>query len=265
MRFRVRQRQGRTPGAAEYLPALDAQTLPQPFDVGDQIPGGVVAQFGVRRRAPAATLVEQDDAISARVEESPALGVAARAGSAVQEHHRLAARIAALLVVERVQRRDLQRAGIVGLDLGVERTADVGHPPSVKGRPLAGKRRRQTRAADWLARSWRSPFGPSLRHVRPLAPHSNGAFCEGASSHPHEGGGMTRVFLALALRDIAARCSLRHPWLRSRTAPSAKAPVLILTTSQDKKRAARARYFVLVGAAGFEPTTSCPPGRCATR
>ena len=51
---------------------------------------------------------------------------------------------------------------------------------------------------------------------------------------------------------------------RSRTAPLATAPVLIPTKSNNKN-GPRGPVLLLVGAAGFEPTTPCPPGRCATR
>src|SRR5690348_8560252 len=101
-----------------------------------------------------------------------------------------------------------------------------------------------------------------------MASQSNGAFCEGASSHPHNGGGMTRAFLALALRAIAARCSLRHPWLRSRTAPSAKAPVLILTKTKDPNGPLGARLGLWSGRRDSNPRPPAPqadalPG-CAT-
>jgi hypothetical protein len=60
----IGERQGRAPRAAEHLPALDGEVLAQPLDVIDEVPGGVFFQRSVRRRAPAAPLVEQDDAVS---------------------------------------------------------------------------------------------------------------------------------------------------------------------------------------------------------
>src|SRR5581483_2791146 len=84
---------------------------------------------------PAAALIEQHDAIRRGIEELAALRIAARPRSTVQEHHRLAARIAALFVIERVQRRHRQGAGLVGVDGGIERAAGLRvHSPSVNAR-----------------------------------------------------------------------------------------------------------------------------------
>ena len=112
MGFRVRQRQCRTPRAAKHLPAFDAQVGAQALDVGDQIPGRVLAQLRMRRGASTAALVEQHDPVHGWVEEPPALRAAARAGTAVQEHDRFPVQIAALLVIQRVQPRNLQRAAV---------------------------------------------------------------------------------------------------------------------------------------------------------
>jgi hypothetical protein len=45
------------------------------------------------------------------------------AGTAVQEHHRLAVRVAAKLPVEAVAVADIQHAGLIWLDLRIERAA----------------------------------------------------------------------------------------------------------------------------------------------
>ncbi len=127
MHLRVGQRERRTPRPAEHLPAIQRQVLAQALHVGDQIPGRVVGKFGVRRGAPAATLVEQHDAVMRRIEEAPTVGIAARAGTAVHEYHRLAARVAALLVVDRVQRRNGEPAAVVWLDFGVWGAQRGGH------------------------------------------------------------------------------------------------------------------------------------------
>src|SRR5690606_40530380 len=116
----IGERKGRAPAAAEDLPALDAELATQLLDVLDEVPGGVVHEVGVRGGAPGAALVEQHDAILRRVVETAHLCAAAAAGAAVQQHHRLAVRIAALLVVELVAAIDLEGAGLVGLDLGVQ-------------------------------------------------------------------------------------------------------------------------------------------------
>ena len=88
--LRVGQRQRRAPGAAEHQPALDPQMRAQRLDVGDQVPGGVLAQLGVRAARAAAALIEQHDAVAPRIEEAPHAGIGAAARAAVQEHHRLA-------------------------------------------------------------------------------------------------------------------------------------------------------------------------------
>src|SRR3546814_10946571 len=51
----------------------------------------------------AAALVEQDDAVSRRIEEARHRGRASPAGAAVEEHHRLARRIAIFLPIDAVR------------------------------------------------------------------------------------------------------------------------------------------------------------------
>ena len=70
MGFGERQRQRAAPGAAEHqAPLLDAQRPPDRVAVRDQRRGAVLDQRrppvvgGVRGRAPAAALVEADDAV----------------------------------------------------------------------------------------------------------------------------------------------------------------------------------------------------------
>ena len=121
MRLRICQGQGRAPAATEHLPAFDAQGFAQPLDVVDEVPRGVVDKVGVRHRTPAAALVEQNDAVLGRIVESPHLRAASGAGTAMQQHHGFALRIAALFVIERVARIDCQPAGVVGLDVGIQR------------------------------------------------------------------------------------------------------------------------------------------------
>src|SRR3546814_16082947 len=70
MRLRIGKRQGRAPGAAEHVPAHDAQVVAQALHVGDQQRRGVVGELAERCRAAGAALVEDDDAIMARVEEA---------------------------------------------------------------------------------------------------------------------------------------------------------------------------------------------------
>ena len=75
----------------------------------------------MRSRPAGAALVEQDDPVLGRIVEATHLGAAAAARAAMQQHHRLAVRVAALLVIELVARIDLEDAGVVGLDFGIQR------------------------------------------------------------------------------------------------------------------------------------------------
>ena len=64
------------------------------------MPGGVVAQFGVRAGLAAAALIEQHDTVALRVEETPMHRFATGAGAAVQEQDRQAAGVAAFLDIQ---------------------------------------------------------------------------------------------------------------------------------------------------------------------
>ena len=61
----------------------------------------------VRRALAAAALVEVHDAVFFGMEEAALFGIRAAAGTAMQKHHRLAGRVAALLEVELVDGRNL--------------------------------------------------------------------------------------------------------------------------------------------------------------
>jgi len=63
MGFGIGERQRRAPGAAEDEPFFDAHHFAQPLDVGDEMPGGVGFDRGVRGRLSAAALVEEDDVV----------------------------------------------------------------------------------------------------------------------------------------------------------------------------------------------------------
>src|SRR5262245_44755321 len=116
----VGDRERAAPAPAEYDPALDPERLAQALDVRHEIPGRVLAQLGVRRALAAAALVEEHDAPLPRVEVAPVDRIDAAARTAVQEDERLSARVAALLVVQRVQPRHAQLAAGVRFDLGEE-------------------------------------------------------------------------------------------------------------------------------------------------
>ena len=123
MALGIGQGQRGAPGAPEDLPALDAQMFAQALDIGDQMPGGVGDQAGVRRGTTTTALVEEHDAVLGRVEEAPRLGIAAGTGTAVQENHWFAFGVAALLEVELVTVTHRQASGFKGLDLRVQLSA----------------------------------------------------------------------------------------------------------------------------------------------
>src|SRR5258708_22729531 len=71
---------------------------------------------------PRAALIEKDYAIRRWVEELAILGHDSAAGPTVQKHHRLALRVAALLVIDFVDLRHLQTVSVVRFDRGVKRS-----------------------------------------------------------------------------------------------------------------------------------------------
>ncbi|MNY52254.1 hypothetical protein D3C86_1879050 [compost metagenome] len=70
--------------------------------------------------APAAALVEGDDAVQVGVEEAPAQGIATSARAAVDEHHRQTLRRTALVHIEHVRRLYRQFMAGVGFDLRIQ-------------------------------------------------------------------------------------------------------------------------------------------------
>jgi hypothetical protein len=118
--FGVCQRQRASPGAAKYLPLIYLQRRPQDFDIVDQVPGRIVIETCVRRAPAAAALIEQHDPVDIRIEEPPHIGVATAAGTAVEEYHRLAVRIAAFLVIHAMAVADIEHAGAIRLDRRIE-------------------------------------------------------------------------------------------------------------------------------------------------
>ena len=116
MRLRVSQRERAAPRAAKDLPALNPQMLAYPLYVRDQMPSRIVFQIRVRRALARAALVKEDYAIRLRVKEAALFWDDAAARPAVQKDHWLPVRVAALLVINRVHRRDLKHACIVWLN-----------------------------------------------------------------------------------------------------------------------------------------------------
>ena len=102
MALRIDQRQRRPPTAAEDDPAVDLHRLADPFDIADQMPGGVLQNRRVRARPPAAALVEQDHTVDGGI-EVPAHGrAAASAGPTMEHDDRNPVGIAALLDIDPV-------------------------------------------------------------------------------------------------------------------------------------------------------------------
>ena len=118
--FGIGERQGRAPRAAEHQPALEAHHLPQLFDVGDEVPGGVVLEAGKGQRTAAAALVEQHDVVFLRIEDAALARRQAAAGTTVQEHRGLCAARADAFPIDPVAVADVEQPRLVGLDLGVE-------------------------------------------------------------------------------------------------------------------------------------------------
>src|SRR5262249_46388873 len=100
--------------------ALDAEKAAQDLEIGDEMRGRVVLERAERCRAAGAALIENDDAVEMRVEETAMRRGRARAGSAMQEDDRHPMRIAGLLPVHGVEAVELERAGGVGLNRGEE-------------------------------------------------------------------------------------------------------------------------------------------------
>ena len=71
----------------------------QRLDVGHEILCGVVFQAAQRPRSAGTALIEDDHAPEIRVEEAAVHRAGARAGAAVQEQHRPAARVAHLFPI----------------------------------------------------------------------------------------------------------------------------------------------------------------------
>src|SRR5262249_54099354 len=111
MLFGVGDGERRAPGAAEHDPAVDAEMAAQPLEVGDQVRRGVVGDLAEWLGAAGAALVEDDDVIVGGIEEAAMHGAGAGARPAMEEYHRRALRVAALLVVDLVRSAHRKIAG----------------------------------------------------------------------------------------------------------------------------------------------------------
>ena len=90
--------------------------LAQLFNVGDQVPSSIVFQIRVRRALSRAALVKEHYAISFRVEIATVIRHHTSARSTVQKDNGLPFWIAALFVVQTMDRRDLQPTHFVGFN-----------------------------------------------------------------------------------------------------------------------------------------------------
>ena len=118
--FGIGQRQRAAPGAAKHQPLLGAQHQAQALDIADQMPGGVGLQAGVRRGTATAALVEQQHAVLLRIKQATVVGAAAAARTAMQEHRRLAGRIADQFPVDLVAVAGIEKTGLERLDRRIQ-------------------------------------------------------------------------------------------------------------------------------------------------
>jgi hypothetical protein len=102
MVLRIGKGKRRSPRAAEHQPSLNGEQFAQLLDVCDQIPGRVVLNRPERLGPSSAALIEQHNPIVFGIEELAIAGFGATAWTAMQEEHRRAMRIAALLPVDPV-------------------------------------------------------------------------------------------------------------------------------------------------------------------
>ena len=93
------------------------------LDIVDQVGGGVVLQPAMRRGAAAAALVEQDDAIAARVEKPAQGGRDPAARTAMQGDHGQAVRTAAFLDMELVAAAHRQAECLRCVDRRIQQSA----------------------------------------------------------------------------------------------------------------------------------------------
>ena len=80
------------PRPAGDLPSVDAQVFRKTLYIGDQVPGRVLVQAGMRRAFTAPALIKQNDTIDLRVEVTSVYRMNSAAGTAVQENDGLADR-----------------------------------------------------------------------------------------------------------------------------------------------------------------------------
>src|SRR6185295_7937335 len=121
MFFGISERQRRAPRAAKDKPALDAEERPKPLDVGDEMPGRVGLELGMRPRFSAAALVEEENVVARGIEELPMDRTDPAAGPAMQKDRRLALRIAAHLPIDAMATANVEHARLARLDRRIRR------------------------------------------------------------------------------------------------------------------------------------------------
>src|SRR5262245_51050853 len=107
-------------GSLAMPSALDSRVPHGRTNFGIGTLAGVPGELGMRRRATGSALVEVDDPVMRRIEEAPVVGEKPAARAAMEEDDGNAARIADLLVIEGVPRRDGKEGGAVGFCRGKE-------------------------------------------------------------------------------------------------------------------------------------------------
>ena len=173
MRFRVRERERAAPRAAEHEPAVELQMAAQALHVGDEVPGRVGFERGMRAAPSRAALVEDDDSVASGIEEPPRVDVAAAAGPAVHEQGGLARGVAGLLVVHLVAVADGEIARVERLDRRILRP--VAHASSSRAslapasavRAYTHSTRFTAHGAGALIRVSLGERGAALMHGRP--------------------------------------------------------------------------------------------------
>jgi len=93
---------------------------PQRFEVSNQMLGRIIGCFAIRRGAPAAALVEHDDAVIVGVEKAAVRRRGPRTRAAMQENRRRSFGIAGHLPIHCMVAVQIEHAAFVWLDFRVE-------------------------------------------------------------------------------------------------------------------------------------------------
>src|SRR5882672_1171331 len=94
--------------------------IAQAFDVCHQVPGSVFFETCVGRALPRAALIEEHYTVDFRIKVATIVGRDPATGSTVKKHRRLTRRVTNLLIIELMNWRYLQPAGIEGLNFGIQ-------------------------------------------------------------------------------------------------------------------------------------------------